>query len=89
MIFLHRFCKIKVKVSESVLLLYSVHCTYTGLQSGFYDEWVEQGVIEPVTSLWTSPLVPVKKKDRRTRWVTDLRLLNAATVKDAYSLTNI
>ena len=39
------------------------------------DEWVEQGVIEPVTSLWTSPL--------------DLRLLNAATVKDAYPLTNI
>ena len=30
------------------------------------DEWVEQGVIEPATSPCTSPLVPVKKKDRRT-----------------------
>ena len=38
---------------------------------------------------WASPLVPVKKKERRTRWVPDLRLLNATTVKDAYPLTNI
>ena len=53
------------------------------------DEWLEQGVIEPATSPWASPLVPVKKKDGRTRWVTDLRLLNAATIKDAYPLTNI
>ena len=34
---------------------------------------------------WVLPLVPVKKKDRRTRWVTDLRELN----KDSYPLTNI
>ena len=27
---------VQTEVSESVLLLYSVHCTYTGLQSGFY-----------------------------------------------------
>ena len=40
------------------------------------DEWLEQGVIEPSISPWASPLVPVKKKDRRTRWVTDLRELN-------------
>ena len=36
-----------------------------------------------------SPLVPVKKKDGRTRWVTDLRQLNDVTIKDAYPLTNI
>ena len=53
------------------------------------DEWIEQGVIEPANSPWASPLVPVKKKDGRMRWVTDLRLLNSATVKDAYPLTNI
>ena len=46
-------------------------------------------MIEPATSPWASTLVPVKKKDGRTRWVTDLRLLNAATIKDAYPLTNI
>ena len=38
---------------------------------------------------WVLPLVPVKKKDRRTRWVTDLRELNKKTVKDSYPLTNI
>ena len=53
------------------------------------DEWLEQGVIEPSTSPWASPLVPVKKKDGRTRWVTDLRELNKQTVKDSYLLTNI
>ena len=36
-----------------------------------------------------SPLVPVKKKDGWTRWVTDLREVNKQTVKDSYLLTNI
>ena len=40
------------------------------------DEWLEQGVIEPSISPWVSPLVQVKKKDGRTRWVADLRELN-------------
>ena len=31
------------------------------------NEWLEQGVIKPSVSPWESPLVPVKKKDRRTR----------------------
>ena len=31
----------------------------------------------------------VKKKDERTRWITDLRELNKQTVKDSYLLTNI
>ena len=47
------------------------------------DEWLEQGVIEPSVSPWAWPLVPVKKKDRQTRWVTDLRELNKQTVKDS------
>ena len=53
------------------------------------DEWLEQGVIEPSVSPWASPLIPVKKKDGRTRWVTNLRELNKQTVKDSYPLTNI
>ena len=40
-------------------------------------------------SQYGMPLVPVKKKDERTRWVTNLRELNKQTVKDSYSLTNI
>ena len=46
-------------------------------------------MIEPSVSPWASPLVSVKKKDGRTRWVTDLRELNKQTVKDSYPLTNI
>ena len=46
-------------------------------------------MIEPSVSPWALPLVPVKKKDRQTRWVTDLRELNKQTVKDSYLLTNI
>ena len=53
------------------------------------NEWLEQRVIEPSVSPWAWPLVPVKKKDGRTRWVTDLRELNKQMVKDSYPLTNI
>ena len=53
------------------------------------NEWLEQGVIKPSVSSWASHLVPVKKKDGRTRWVTDLRELNKQTIKDTYPLTNI
>ena len=37
------------------------------------DEWIQQGIIELANSAWASPLVPVKKKDGRTRWVTELK----------------
>ena len=47
------------------------------------NEWLEEGVIEPSVSPWALPLVPVKKKDTRIRWVTDLRELNKQTIKDS------
>ena len=53
------------------------------------DEWLEQGVIQPSVSPWASLLIPVKNKDGRTRWVTDLRELYKQMVKDSYPLTNI
>ena len=53
------------------------------------DEWLEPQVIKPSVSPWASPLVPVKKKDRQIRWVTDLRELNKQMIKNSYSLTNI
>ena len=46
-------------------------------------------MIKPTVSPWASPLIPMKKKDERTRWVTDLRELNKQTMKDTYPLTNI
>ena len=51
------------------------------------DEWLEQGVIEPLVS--PSPLMTVKKKDGRTKGVTDLRELNKESAKESYHLTNI
>ena len=47
------------------------------------DEWIQQGIIELANSAWASPLVPVKKKDGRTRWVTELKH------QGCYPLTNI
>ena len=51
--------------------------------------WIQQGIIEPLNSPWAWPLVLVKNKDGRSRWVTDQRLLNDITIKDAYPLTKI
>ena len=53
------------------------------------DEWLKQGVIKPSVSPWGSPLVPVTKKGRQTRWVMDLRELNKQMIKDSYPLTNL
>ena len=53
------------------------------------DERIQQGIIEPANSPWTLPLVPVKKKGGRTRWVNDLRQLKDVTIKNAYPLMNI
>ena len=40
------------------------------------DEWLKHDVIEPSTSPWNFALVPVPKKDKRTRWCVDYRPLN-------------
>ena len=53
------------------------------------QKWLELKVIEPSRSPWSSPLVPVKKKDGTIRWATDLRRLNACLVQDSYPLPKI
>ena len=32
------------------------------------DSWINDGMIAPAVSLWGSPLIPIAKKDRTTRW---------------------
>ncbi|GFT60231.1 hypothetical protein TNCV_4970581 [Trichonephila clavipes] len=46
----------------------------------------DNDVIEPSSSLWTSNIVLVKKKDGSTRLCVDYRQLNDITKKDSYPL---
>ena len=48
------------------------------------DSWQREVVIEPSTSLWAAPLVPVKKKDGGTRLAVNYRGLNQVTKADSY-----
>ena len=53
------------------------------------QQWLNKGVVEPSKSPWSSPLVPVRKKDGKIRWAVDLRLVNQCVVGDSYPLPRI
>ena len=52
-------------------------------------ELLDKGLIEPTDSPWASNIVLVRKKDGTQRFCIDYRLLNVATIKDAYPLPRI
>ncbi len=50
---------------------------------------IEEDVVSPSTSPWSSPVVLIKKKNGDLRFCIDYRRLNAVTQKDVYPLPRI
>ena len=50
---------------------------------------LEAGIVVPSKSPWTSPLVPVRKKDGSLRLCVDYRQLNTITAEDRYPMPRV
>ena len=53
------------------------------------QEMLDEGLIRPSRSPWSSPIVLVPKPGGKTRFCIDFRKLNSVTVKDVYPLPRI
>ena len=53
------------------------------------NDMFAQRVIEPATGPWSSPVVPVQKKDGSTRFCVDFRKMNSLTKQDAHPLPQV
>ena len=53
------------------------------------DKMLAEGVVQPSTSPWSSPVVITRRKDGKPRFCVDFRRLNSVTKRDAYPLPQV
>lgn len=71
------------------LLPYRLPHAYRETDRQEIHEMLEQGIIEPSSSEWSSPIVLVKKKDGSIRLCVDYRRLNSVSEMDAYPMPRV
>ena len=76
--------KLKAGVKPVCARPRAMHPTMQDALDPQVQEWLADGVIRPSTSPWSSPIVPVKKKDGRTRFCIDYRRLNSNLINNAW-----
>ncbi|GFU62993.1 hypothetical protein TNCV_29061 [Trichonephila clavipes] len=54
-----------------------------------FQKMLDEGIVQPSESTWSSPVVLVRKKDVSWRFCVDYRKLNSVTKKDVYPLPRI